>query len=265
MELKRIQSALPLVALAASLVLSLFPRAGLSSDVQPVEIRVELRGPLPLLSLNATPSGTPLLLPCNLFEEGERALVWLGPYELVSVRTYGGEGFLLLELREGDRGPRTYAVSGLKAGSEVYALLRDGTKSVLIPLYRVAARGSIIEISGVATGATFVEAYAYAAKEDFNFSRPPAIDLLLTRGEVVGGRFVIRFEKQGPPFTAKGRPLLETNRTLILYTDCSFKVIDITKEVEAQDTVRLNVDLSCRDWAPPRASSPSPRTPPQDS
>ncbi|RLF05934.1 MAG: hypothetical protein DRK00_03100, partial [Thermoprotei archaeon] len=55
-----------------------------------------------------------------LFEEGERAVVWLGPYQLLGVKAYGedrGE-IVILELKRGGSG-LALLLEGLRAGTEV--------------------------------------------------------------------------------------------------------------------------------------------------
>lgn len=179
---------------------------------------------------------------CFLFYEGERPIVWLGHYKLAGCKAYGSRqtGMLLL-LERGGQG-EAYELPALNAGSEVYAMVAGRGESSFIPLLRVVGNGSLFEISGSAKGASRVEVFAYAAAEDFNASLPPIANLYVTEGEVASGKYLIRIERGGAPFTPQGRPLLDINSTLVLYTGCSYAVIDLANCT----STKLSVTLDCR-------------------
>jgi len=192
------------------------------------------------------------LPPCFLFEENETALVWLGSYRLARVRAYGGGSYTVVVL-ELERGPgEAYLLNGLRGPLEVYAFVRNGSSIEVVPLMRVVERGKIIEFYGRAEGAPRVEVYAFAAPEDYNQSLPPPSNLFVTSCEVVGGTYRLRLERGGPPLTPRGKPLIEVNSTLVLYTGCSHRILDTSNlteikdcTTEAEGSVRCEVDLSC--------------------
>lgn len=182
---------------------------------------------------------------CFLFEEGETPLVWLGPYRLAGVKTYGGSGYTVVVL-ELEPGPgEAYLVRGLKGPSEVYALITNTSSVEVVPLLRMIEKGRLIEIYGWARGASRVEVYAFAAPEDFNSSLPPPPSTFVTSCEVFDGKYRVRLEKGGPPLTQRGRPLIEVNSTLVLYTGCSYGILDASNFTEIEGSVRREVDLSC--------------------
>ncbi|MEM0024027.1 MAG: hypothetical protein QXJ38_01890 [Thermofilaceae archaeon] len=185
-------------------------------------------------------------LRCFLFRSNETPLVWLDSYRLKSTKVYGGASpSIVLELEEGGQG-EAYALSGLTPGSEVYALLRRNGVAIFEYLFRVVENEALIEVYGSAEGAVKVTAFAYAAAEDFNASQPPPASLYVTESEVVDGRFLLRIEKKGAPFTRQGRPLIEVNSTLVLYTECSYSVIDLTDYLASDRGVRLTANLDCK-------------------
>lgn len=206
----------------------------------------EGRGPAAFLALSIGRELNLSQLPsCFLFEENETALVWLGPHRLAGVKAYGGGGYTVVVL-ELEQGPgEAYLLSGLKGPSEVYALVRTRSSIEVVPLLRVVESGKIIEFYGRAEGASRVEVYAFAAPEDYNQSLPPPPNLLVTSCEVIGGTYRLRLEKGGPPLTPRGKPLIEVNSTLVLYTGCSHHVMDVSKFFDVRDSVRVKVDLSC--------------------
>jgi len=179
---------------------------------------------------------------CFLLREGERFVLWLGPYRLRECKVYGrGPRSVVLVLEEGGRGV-AYLAPGLMAGDEVHAVVREGGALSFTPVARAVSASALLEIRGSASGARVVEAYAYASPGDFNASQPPLRSLYVTEGEVVSGRFVLRVERGGPPYTPRGRPLLEVNSTLVLYTGCSHAVIDLANVTGGE----LVVNLDCR-------------------
>ncbi|MEM0344670.1 MAG: hypothetical protein QXP94_04690 [Thermofilaceae archaeon] len=186
-------------------------------------------------------------LRCFLFRSNETPIVWLDSYRLKSIRVYeSATPSIVLELEEGGQG-EAYALSGLTPGSEVYVLLRRNGVATFEYLFRVVESEALIEIYGSAKGATKVTAFAYAAAEDFNASHPPPASLYVTESEVVDGRFLLRIEKGGAPFTRQGRPLIEVNSTLVLHTECSYGVIDLTDYLASDRGVRLTVNLDCKE------------------
>lgn len=181
---------------------------------------------------------------CFLFEENETPLLWLGAYRVSGVRTYGnGYTVVVLELEAGSGG--AYLVRGLRAPAEVYAVVREPAHLKVIPLFRVVEAGRIVEISGQAEGAAHVRVYAFKAPEDFNSSLPPPPSPLAV-AEVTSGRYNIRLEKGGAPYTREGKPLIEVNSTLVLLTDCSYAIVDMSNFTEAKGSVHITVNLSCR-------------------
>jgi len=202
-------------------------------------------GPAAFLALSASGELNLSQLPrCFLFEENESALVWLGPYKLAGIRTYGGGyAVIVLELEQGPG--EAYLLSGLKGPSEIYAVIRNGSSIKVVPLFRVVESGKLIEFYGRAEGASRVEIYAFANPEDYNCSLPPPQNLLVTSCDVVGGAYRLRLEKGGPPFTPRGRPLINVNSTLVLYTGCSHHMVDASGFFDARGSVRVEVDLSC--------------------
>lgn len=191
-------------------------------------------------------------LRCSLFRRNETPIVWLGSYKLRGVRIYdSARPSIVLELEEGGLG-EAYALSGLRPGSEVYALLKRNGVTTFEFLFRTVGDNALIEIEGSAKGASRVTALAYAAAEDFNASQP-LWNLYVTESEVVNGRFLLRMEKGGAPFTRQGRSLIEINSTLVLYAGCSYKVIDLTDYLASNDSVSLAVNLDCRNSLEPQA------------
>jgi len=195
---------------------------------------------------------------CYLFGESEVPVVWLGEYRLKGVRVYRYEAsarakLVVLELGGGGSG-EAYVVRELGADSEVYALIEGGGARTLVPLARMVSDEQLVEVIGTARGAEKVEVYAYAFPEDFNASQPPLRSLYVTEGEVVNGKFVVRIDRRGAPFTARGRPLVEVNATLVLYTGCSYATLDLGNLTSKPGRVSLQVDLSCE--GRPRDSSP---------
>ncbi|RLE87955.1 MAG: hypothetical protein DRJ67_03400 [Thermoprotei archaeon] len=182
-----------------------------------------------------------------LFEEGEKVVLWLGPYQLLGVRVYGedrGE-IVVLELRGGGSG-LALLLEGLRAGAEVYAFIVDEGGLEIRPLLRVVEKGKLLEFAGRANATDKVQAYAYASPEDFNFSVKPSPKLFVAESEVVDGTYRIRIELGGGPFTKRGKPLLDVNNTLILYTACTYRAIDLSNLT----STRVRVDLLCQPSPP---------------
>lgn len=254
-----------LSALAVSLVLPALVDS-LSSMLSPVDpprtevIKVNATGwradaaALCVESLLGYPINISRAFRCFLFGENETPIVWLGRYDLRGIRAYGTrQNSIVLELKEGGGG-EAYALIGLKAGSEVYALIERDGRPLFTPLLRIIEEEALIEITGTAKGAERVEAFAYAAAEDFNASQPPLRSVYVTESEVIDGKFVLRIEKRGAPLTPRGTPLLETNSTLVLYTGCSYSIVDLADYVSSPGSLKLSVNLDC--WSAPSAQAP---------
>lgn len=257
--MRRVQWAIFPIALAISLLLPHFTEA-FSSIVNPqgrehveyVPVRsIGWRDGIAALCFENLPAAGDQItinvtsaLRCSLFRKNETPVVWLGSYKLRGVRTYDGDENVVLELERGGRG-EAYVLRGLPPRSEVYALLEEGGTVTFVYLFRVVEDHEVIEVKGSARGASRVEAYAYAAREDFNASQPPSRNLFITGSEVVEGRFLLRMEKGGAPLTRQGKPLLEVNNTLVLYTGCSYAIIDLAEYSEAPGSIKLAVNLDC--------------------
>ncbi|MCX8180744.1 MAG: hypothetical protein N3E41_05165 [Thermofilaceae archaeon] len=240
---KRFQIALLPLAILLSLGLSLaFRQTPPSIVVEPVKVTGWREGPVALLALGRNDSVFDLRssLRCFLFEEEEKPLVWLGSYTLTGVKIYGEGKAVALVVREGGKG-EAYTIRGLKGGAEVFIITEKGSYITVLPLLRIVEKGKLIEIRGEAKGASKVEAYAYSLPEDFNKSAPPLSSLFVTESQVTDGIYVIRLERGGAPFTQRNVPLLEINSTLVLYTDCSHAVLNLS-----EISPRVTVNLNCR-------------------
>lgn len=182
-----------------------------------------------------------------LFEEGEGAILWLGPYQLLSVRVYSENrgDIVVLVLKSGGSG-LALLLEGLRAGTEVYAFIVRGGGVEIRPLLRVVGRGKLLEFVGRASNTDKVQAYAYASPEDFNYSVKPSPDLFVAESDVVEGTYRIRIELGGGPFTKRGKPLLDVNTTLILYTACTYRAVDLSNLT----SMRVRLDLTCGATAP---------------
>ncbi|RLF01512.1 MAG: hypothetical protein DRK00_11325 [Thermoprotei archaeon] len=184
-----------------------------------------------------------------LFEEGESAIVYLGAYRIRAVHVHGegGEILVALELEEGEPG-KAILIRNLQPRLELHALIACEEGVRVKPLLKVVERGKLLEISGKARGVDKVEVYAYRAPEDFNASIGPSPKLYVTESSVVGGEYRVRMDLSGGPYTRRGRPLLEVNRTLVVYAYCTYALIDL----QNVSNTRIRVDLECATQPPSR-------------